>query len=268
MGVASNLDIGPQDLVVLIDYFGVCGSTVDEAAALFGAHRVIIDASQALFRRKRDELAVFYSPRKFVGIPDGGLLDTDSSIPLPERVDTGSTGRARHLLMRAGGFIEEGYPEFRTAEASLEGLPPMAMSQLTSRLLDSIDFTRIRQRRRANYAALAERISGLAEFIFPLTETVVPLCLPLVGVDARPLRDRLAQREIFTPRYWPGIEGIRHLNSWERVLCDHTLYLPCDQRYRPDDMERLADVVADAVATLRTPRKRRRFPAGATKAEG
>ena len=170
MRVCRALDHGPNDAILCVDYFGVSSRAVDDAISRFGAARVIVDAAQALFRRRNHELAVIYSPRKFVGLPDGGLLATNRSVPTPVPQDEGSLARTAHLLLRLGHEVEEGYEEFRNAEASLMGQLPKRMSRLTSRLLDSIDLARVARRRRMNYAVLSERLANTGEYTFPLPE--------------------------------------------------------------------------------------------------
>src|SRR5271157_6095163 len=69
-------EVSPNDLAVFIDYFGTLAdrALLQEASAR-GAW-VLEDASQALLTRGAGEFAdlVVFSPRKFLGVPDGGVL--------------------------------------------------------------------------------------------------------------------------------------------------------------------------------------------------
>ena len=247
MRVDRALDHGPNDAILCVDYFGVSSRAVDDAISRFGAERVIVDAAHALFRRRKHELAAIYSPRKFVGLPDGGLLATDGAVPIPGPQDEGSLARTAHLLLRLGHQVEEGYEEFRNAEASLVGQSPKRMSRLTSRLLDSIDFARIARRQRMNYAVLSERLANTGEYTFPLPEDAVPLCFAVVGVDADAVRKKLFEQRIYTPVYWTGLRAREQLNAWEQLLCNRAVFLPCDQRYGHAEMIRLADAFTEAI---------------------
>ena len=62
------------DRVVLVDYFGVCAAAVASGVRRFGHDRVVVDASMALFASPPQGVPTAYSPRKFVGVPDGGFL--------------------------------------------------------------------------------------------------------------------------------------------------------------------------------------------------
>lgn len=248
-GVPDEVTLRDGDVVLCVDYFGLSDKMCDATIARFGAQRVLIDASQALFHAQRPDVLTAYSPRKFVGVGDGGLLRQigkefawpDVLMPADE---AGSQSRAEHLLRRAAGDVEGGYAAFRRAEESLADCTPRAMSGLTRALLSSIDFGRISVRRRANYCQLAYELTRHGFVIEPLLDNAVPLCCPVFGVDAEQLRSALAARRIFTPVYWPNtllppddVVGVE--------LRDATLYLPCDQRYDSEDMRRLVEVVVE-----------------------
>jgi hypothetical protein len=95
--------------------------------------QLIIDNSQALLTLATNVLATIYSPRKFVGVPDGGLLVTaDLEIRVPECEDTGSVDRMRHLLLRTAYSARDGYSDYVESERSLSDTRPLRMSRLTS----------------------------------------------------------------------------------------------------------------------------------------
>ena len=69
-------DVEPEDLVLLIHYFGFPNTTFPAELLTCRGAVIIEDASQGLFVKQQypESAFIVYSPRKFVGVPDGGLL--------------------------------------------------------------------------------------------------------------------------------------------------------------------------------------------------
>jgi hypothetical protein len=244
-GVPAHLPLESSDWLICVDYFGITGSACDAAIARHGSERILIDASQALFHAPRPGVSTAYSPRKFVGIPDGGLLVTPHDLPRPAVADeSASTSRSQHLLSRASGHVAAGYAQFQQAEASLADCTPRAMSTHTTRMLVMIDFDHVRDRRIANYLRLAGELRRHGYAVPELPEDAVPLCCPVSGVDAPSLRRALASRKIFTPAYWPDAV-VPDDDPVGLALRDGTIYLPCDQRYGDADMQRVARLLIE-----------------------
>jgi len=238
-GVPSDLELGSLDLILCVDYFGICGSQVKEAIEKYGVQKIVVDASQSLYFQPCDDSTVVFSPRKFVGVPDGGLLISPHEIPLPLPADeTGSEFRSRHLRTRGAGQVQGGYLEYQEAEKSLIGCSPYAMSMMTRTLLDSIDFDVVARRRRANYDVLAAELSAKGFQTLVLPPSAVPLCFPVLDLKADRLRPQLVSQRIFTPAYWPDASTPAS-DRIGTLLRDRTLYLPCDQRYGALEMQKI-----------------------------
>lgn len=239
-GVPVQVDIEPGDLLICVDYFGVSAPAVESAISRFGPAAVLVDASQSLFFKPCPGSATVYSPRKFLGIPDGGLLL--STVPVPPRLvaeESESVSRAQHLLYRLAGLIESGHEIFRHAEMSLVDCAPLEMSRITKALLWSASFEAIAARRLRNYGCLASLL-GEAGFEVPdLSPGAVPLCCPVHVKAASTVRAALVSKHIFTPTYWPDAE-VPEYDSEALTLRDCTVYLPCDQRYGDSEMRYVA----------------------------
>lgn len=244
-----EIKILQDDWLLCVDYFGLCFEEVRYAQNRYGKHRVLVDASQSLFFRAGRDETVVYSPRKFVGIPDGGLAITPFPLPAPAPAsEEESINRCIHLRLRAEGRVEEGYRYFKFAEASLEGCEPVAMSTFTSQLLASVDAGRIANQREENYRFL-ERELGARGFDVPeLPGGAVPLCCPCYCDDAPVWRNKLEEQRIYTPTYWPDV-NIPHDDAMALRLRDATLFLPCDQRFTPNDLTRVVKVLERAKTT-------------------
>ena len=70
-----------------MNYFGVCEKVQDELLLKYNSEQLVFDHSQAFFTPPKKCLATIYSPRKFFGVPDGGLLFTEVKIQLPKNQD-------------------------------------------------------------------------------------------------------------------------------------------------------------------------------------
>ena len=236
------------DWLLYVNYFGILDAKVDGVISRFGAERVIIDNSQALFSRPRECLASVYSPRKFVGIPDGGLLLTALDVPPPGLEDSASPARCTHLLKRLCGEPENGYADFKAAEATLEDTEPRRMSRLTERMLEAIDFEQVRVRRNANFHVLHELLGKSNRLDFDPAPVDGPLCYPLLPARPHPdMRAELYGRRILVATYWPEALGRVAASSLEAALTRNCLPLPCDQRYSEADMRKIAAAVQDWV---------------------
>lgn len=236
---AEEFEPGPHDRIVLVDFFGLCGPAVREGLHRFGRERVIVDASMAFFTEPQPWVPTVYSPRKFVGLPDGGfLVGPAAGRPFAAADEAASRARSLHLLKRSADDVQGGRADFAAAETSLDtDATPTTMSRLTRHWFDGIDFEWVAERRRRNSQRLGEGLRRLGHApIDPAGQA--PLCLPVTGMPPAWWRPRLAERGIFCPRYWPGIDPAG-AGPVERRLLDETTCLPIDQRYGDDAMDHL-----------------------------
>lgn len=220
-----------NDFVLYTNYFGCCGGIIDELVEDYP--NLIVDCAQAYYARPKGR-ASFSSPRKFFGVPDGGVaygVDFKSygdEYPLDD-----SRGRMTHLILRKNGEVEKGYAAFKNAEASLDGAEIMRMSQETRHMLVHIDKERYRNMRISNFAFLDNALH--TEFRFHRSSDDVPLVYPYITDNPR-LRSSLIQEKIYVASYWPGVDN--YGNPQERILP-----LPIDQRYGEEDMKRIVEVI-------------------------
>ena len=245
------------DMVIFIDYFGFSydrqlGVCVKEKGAW-----VLEDAAQALLSTHVGTPSdfVLFSPRKWIGVPDGGILRVPEGSPLNE-----ISFEAPPALWWLKAFqasilrreFDDGLPNrewfklFREAERS-GPIGPYAMSQLSRTILShSVDYSATIQRRIDNYRTL---LAGLAEYaIFQKLEaSVVPLGFPVRVARRDMVLQALFNHQIYPPVHWP-IDGVVPSEYEDNHrLASHIMTLPCDQRYGREDMERIAEVFLKSV---------------------
>jgi hypothetical protein len=229
------------ELMLLVNYFGVMTCFVDTMVRHHPGG-LAVDDTQAFFRLGSPDVWSFNSARKFFGVPDGGFMygpATDlNGLPPSDIAD------CEHLLTRLAGDDTRAWDQFKRHEARI-GIEPQAMSIVSARLLGAVDMARVRNCRRLNFEALHRRLHAINTVALSLEEVAGegPMCypfLPAVDVD----RAELGRRGVFVPTLWPEIEGRPERGfERERLLAGRLLPLPIDQRYGPDDMERLCQVL-------------------------
>lgn len=237
-----------QCALIYVNYFGLCQQNVTRLRREIPTDRLIIDNSHALFAAHMDVLATIYSPRKFVGLPDGGLLRSSSSLDItpPMEEDNGSIDRMRHLLLRMAYSARDGYSDFQKARNSLQDTTPLTMSRLTRRLMKSIRWDEVIRRRRENYLIVAEGMDQMNDMRWRIGENDVPLCYPLMlrGGGVIQMKKELALHNVFIPTYWPDALP-SSTNSIEESLSSDTLYLPIDQRLERNQIELVCNIVVE-----------------------
>ena len=218
-----------SDFVLYVNYFGCCGKDVEVLAADYP--NLIVDCAQAYHAAPKGR-ASFSSPRKFFGVPDGGVAN-GVGYEAPYEADDSSC-RMRHLIVRREKGAEAGYALFRAASRTLDGALVRRMSAVTAAALRKLDLEDAVRKRRANFAFLHERLKS--SFPFALADDDVPMVYPYVTDAAPELREHLRARRIYVATYWPDVTGC----GWLR---DAILPLPVDQRYGLDDMCRIMEAI-------------------------
>lgn len=249
--IAAEPSLSDGDLIIVTNYFGLKDRYIDRLARRYGP-RLIADNAQALFAEPPTRGSAIYSPRKWVGVPDGGIAvvseppthdDRERNARSPALPRSVSWDLCRPLLMRHDLGAEAGYEAFHEAGARISARQPQLMSRLTERLLRSIDYDGIRQRRTANFRYLHTHLA--ATNLLNLSATglgACPMVYPYLTADTR-LRERLIAERVFCARYWPGVLSDCAPGSWEHTLASRLVALPIDQRYGEAEMRRILSLV-------------------------
>ena len=241
------------ELVILIDYFGF---QFDPALAISIKERggwILEDASQALHSSHVGNYSdfVLFSPRKFLGVPDGGILrcninvdfsDTQLKDPPSEwwLKSLNSTILRREFDLYGG---ESSWFSLFQENENNSPIGPYSMSSLSKILLEhSFDYSGMIERRIENYKVLNKYLNQFA--LFPnLPANVVPLGYPIHLKNRDYVRKVLFDNNIYPPIHWPIRDTVPQNFVGSHHLADMILTLICDQRYAPTHMERTAKIV-------------------------
>jgi hypothetical protein len=249
-------EIRPGDLAVFIDYFGFTLWNEYGADARRSGAWIVEDACQAMLNDRFGEHShyVICSPRKFVGVPDGGILLARNGATLPQGelpppaadwwLDALAAAQLRSEFDRHGGE-RAWFPLFQKTDDAAS-CQPMRMSELSGFLLrHRIDYDEIARRRRDNYRLLASALRHLA--VFPdLPPGVAPLGFPVRIRDRDRAQHALFRAEIYPPVHWPLAGAVPSEFKASHQLSGEIMTLPCDQRYDHADMTRMVDCVKAA----------------------
>lgn len=237
------------DLVVIVDYFGFPAGRAVAAQVRERGAWIIEDACQALLSDGVGECADFivYSPRKFVGVPDGGILTVQCDLVIADLVLEKAPDmwwiKAFAATLRRREFDRHGgdrhwFDLFQQAENE-QPIGPYAMSELSTGLLvNAFDYRAIAHRRRENYQYLDERLRELAIFQ-QLPDGVVPLGYPVRVHNRDRIRHTLFADGIYPPVHWPVPAIVPEPFRASRRLAEEIMTLPCDQRYGEGEMEKM-----------------------------
>lgn len=243
--IKESLHLRPGDYLIYTNYFGLKDNYVCKLAEQYG-HQLIVDNAQAWFAEPISGVSTIYSPRKFVGVPDGGIAFSPFGIDIDQFEQDYSYGRCSHLLKRIDVGAEGGYDAFKSNESSFSNQPLRRMSELTRRVLESIDFDFVRERRWMNFSFLDGNLKESNLLCVEGEAFRCPMVYPFLTKNSR-LRSQLIENKIFVATYWPNISECENLIEEEIDLTKNLLPIPCDQRFELQDMSFVVKTISTAL---------------------
>lgn len=238
--ITNPIKLAPGEYIIYTNYFGIKDAYIPQISKDY-QNQLILDNSQAFYSQPLKIGHTFYSPRKFFGVPDGGILFTNKI--LDEELPTDiSFGRMAHLSKRIDIGAEAGYEDFKHNDASLMNQPIKHMSTLTRHLLNGIDYTKAKQKREANFALLHDWLGSRNKLMLDLGSLNGPMAYPFWADDSS-LKQKLINQKVFVATYWPNIFEWCRPDELEYKITQNLLALPIDQRYGQEDMERIVRII-------------------------
>lgn len=254
--------IAPGDMVLAVNMFGRApGPGWQSFAAAHPGVTFVEDCAQAL------DTGVpawgdwrLYSPRKLVGVPEGGLLVAVSGRaraqspglePAPHAGADGAEGRARRLApmlaRRSSQSDNSQWPALHHAAEASHSISAAPMSAFARTLLAGLDPAPMIAARKRNFAHLSVDLHEHA--VLPEVDPrFAPSGFP-VGV-APDVRDEvlanLHAHRIFAAVHWRDIPAPEAFAS-DHIRAKSLITLPCDHRYGAAEMARVAEVFRAAV---------------------
>lgn len=249
----TRLDLADDEVALVVEYFGA-PATVEVVGGTVIVDRTHDPAAAWTYPRPPD--FVVASLRKYLPVPDGGIVWSPTGAPLPADAATTDAhgvraadallGMALKAAYLAGGSIEKAAFLSRLAarEDTIGDGPVSGPSDYTRAVALHVAVGLLQARRQVNRSHF-ERAWGDTVPDFRLLDA--PAYAVLVAPDG-PARERVRSRLIAAAIYpavlWP-LAGravpARHADLAERILVLHI-----DHRYRPVDVERTVEVTLAA----------------------
>lgn len=226
-------NVQENEVFVYNNYLGICDLQTREVAAQ--CKNLIIDNSQAFYSKPINGVDTFYSPRKFFGLPDGAYLYTDKLLDYILERDI-SYKRCEHLLGRIDTGAEAHFQTYKKNSKSLCNQPIREMSNLTQKLLSSIDYNTVADLRRQNFNYLHSKLNKKNKLKFEFDNSTVPMVYPLLLKNGAALKKELIANKIYVASYWPNVLDWAKADSFEYNLAKNMIAVPVDQRYEIKDM--------------------------------
>jgi dTDP-4-amino-4,6-dideoxygalactose transaminase len=218
---------------------------------------VVEDAAQALLSQASGKLGDYtiFSPRKFLGVPDGGILFSRlGSLPKANSLTHapiawfGKALQASTLRREFDAGLRDGgwYEIFKEVEATVP-VGHYSISPLSAALLRSaFDYRKISARRRSNYRYLEKSLGSIA--VFPsLPEGITPLGFPVRVPDRERVLRALYREGIYPPVHWRLNHHVPREFRDSHRLSAEIMTIPCDQRYDRADMKRVIEALGAAM---------------------
>jgi len=244
--------VAAGDLVLAIDYFGR-NPEGDFLELVTSMPEVtwVEDRAQAMQPAARAwGEYVLYSPRKLLGVADGGILASRKALDFGKQESIPSSDFIRPSLLRYEDVDETHngiwYAAFREKENNM-GVSAAPMSRLSHAILASTDARPLMQARRSNFAVLMELLHDVV-LLPPEDKNFVPLGFPVRLKESRHVASQLHAQGIFAANHWPDMPSDSVEFANEHALAAEILTLPVDHRYGRADMELMAQLVKSALS--------------------
>ncbi|MCB9197898.1 MAG: hypothetical protein H6600_05515 [Flavobacteriales bacterium] len=229
-----------QEYIVLTNYFGVKDQYINKQTSNY--ENIIVDCSQSFFYKPLESQKnnfFFYSPRKFFGVSDGGILLPSVQDNINYERDC-SLEKFDHLLIRREFNASLGYKKFVKHDEKISDEPIKLMSNLTHDILRSIDYKEVVKVRKSNFQFLEKELGAMNKFDCS-DQTGVAMIYPFWGNCE--LRKELIDHRVYSPKYWPKTVGGQFLSQLEVEIVENLVFLPIDQRYDEIDMIYIVEIV-------------------------
>lgn len=245
-------DVAAEDLVIFIDYFGFdLHRDAMRAVKERGAH-IMQDAAQALlstFDRPYADFVLF-SPRKVVGVPDGGILqsqcDEDFTGIQLEMAPTEFIAKAYAAFVARSDFdkgIENDWFSLYQMAESLNPIGAFRMSDFSYAMLrQCFDYKAIAAKRISNFLQLDKALGGQS-LLGPPQAGAVPLGLPIIVDKREDLLARLYTIKLFCPVHWKLGNAVPEKFEESHRLSHRILTLITDQRCNGSQINEFKDTV-------------------------
>lgn len=249
-------------LFLYMDYFGKKAISDNELEKLKNEHNLVFieDRTHNLIWKRESEFEpefIMASLRKWIDVPDGGLLWTNKELKNNEFTEDTSFSetRLKAQCMR-NEFFKTGDESIKTeyriifstvSDIMDDDKNPSRMSAYAYQIACNANWDEIREIRKKNAAELIGILkdSGVQ---FIQSETNRSDLYVAFMIDERDAKQgKLSPRGIFNTIIWPLTDEQKTVCEVAKYTEEHMLAAPCDQRYSVDDMKLIGNEIFKAM---------------------
>lgn len=234
-----NIKLQKDEWLYLADFYGQLMK--DEIKKICETYqRVIVDYAHAYFEKPIEGIDSIYTCRKYFGVADGAFLYTDVRLDYELKQDE-SFDRMLFLMGRYERTASEFYNGYVENNKRFANTPIMKMSKLTNNFLHGIDYEAVKNVRTSNFEYLDKKLKEIN--LLNLKYAKGAFAYPLLLRNGSELRKKLITQQIFIPTLWPNLINDLSPTMLEHYLAKNILPIPCDQRYKEEDMEYISQIL-------------------------
>lgn len=239
----NEIELGENEYLLYTNYYGIKDSYCKNIAEKY-SQKIIIDNAQALFCAPSLHAHQFYSPRKYIGVPDGGIAVTELPDTTNSLQEYASYNRCSHLLKRVELPPSEGYIDFQTNDNNIGNAKLSRISPISKHIFESVDFDFVKNKRRKNFNYLHKVLAPSNQLNIPSMDSFAcPLVYPYLCKNGKDLKKHLIEHSIFVATYWPNVLEWTKQNDLEYELANNVVCIPIDQRYGIKEMDTIIQFI-------------------------
>ena len=260
-----NFSIKKNDLIVLIDYFGINCSKNNDIANYYN-NKVIIDKSHTFLNNFKHQYnqSIFFSLRK-LSFLCGGFHNEFSKLEEKKSVERFfnqivelQKEKARYIkkIIKSRNISYELslIERFEKLEKKLlSNSYNIKGSKTLINLYKKYNWNSIIKKRKNNFKFLAggskDRFKIINYNNLKEDKTPIFLVIKLSSSKKRDdIRNKLIKNSIFSPVLWPKIKRFNYQKfKYEEELCSRTICLPIDQRYDIKNMNYIKEIIKNII---------------------
>lgn len=240
--IKEQICLADDEYIIVNNYFGIKDSYINTLQKIYGK-RLIVDCAQAFFAPILLNTKMFYSTRKFVGVPDGGIAYGCDKINSEIYDIDNSSDRLEHLYVRKEKGAEAGFKIYQSNECKLDNQDIRRMSVFTKGCLHNIEYSSIQQKRIENFKYLHSYLKDSNRLnIDSFGDFACPMVYPYY-TDDNTLKSKLLENKIFVATYWPNVFQWCNIEDIEYKLANKIIAIPIDQRYGIEEMNKIINKI-------------------------
>ena len=175
-------------------------------------------------------------------MPDGAYLYTNKSLDKDLDKEVGYD-KMTHLIKRIDLNAQESYKDFKENSKKHSNQEIKEMSNISSRILKSIQYEDIIYRRNKNFKYIHSNLLKYNKLKFDLNSLRGPMVYPLLVDNGLELRKFLISNKVYVAQYWNEVLDNVSDNSVESDFTNNLIALSIDQRYSCKEMKFIVELI-------------------------